>query len=119
MAPARQDAAFAHSATGTNITERVVTLTQTNPPAEATHWDAAMMAKTVDISASSAQRIWHAHSLQPHWLKQFKPSTYPPFMNKLRDIVGLYFDPPVHAVVLSVDEKRQFQALAAPGPVFR
>ena len=58
---------------GSNITERVVTLTQTDPPAEATHWTSTMMAKVVDISASSVQLIWRAHGLQPHRVKQFKP----------------------------------------------
>src|SRR5450631_2384082 len=89
---------------GSNITERVVTLTQTDPPAEATHWTSTMMAKVIDISASSVQRIWRAHGLQPHRVKQFKLSTDPQFVDKLRDIVGLYVDPPAHAVVLSVDE---------------
>jgi len=59
---------------GSNITERVVTLTQTDPPTEATHWTSAMMAKVVDISASSVQRIWRAHGLQPYGVKQFKLS---------------------------------------------
>jgi transposase len=79
---------------GSNITERVVALTQTEPPAEATHWTSAMMAKVADISASSVQRIWRAHGLQPHRVKQFKLSTDPQFVDKLRDIVGLYVDPP-------------------------
>ena len=65
-------------------------------------------AKVVDISASSVQRIWRAHGLQPHRVKQFKLSTDPQFVDKLRDIVGLYVDPPAHAVVLSVDEKRSY-----------
>jgi transposase len=101
---------------GSNITERVVMLTQTDPPAEATHWTSAMMAKVVDISASSIQRIWRAHGLQPHRVKQFKLSTDPQFVGKLRDIVGLYVDPPAHAVVLSVDEKSQIQALDRTQP---
>src|SRR5450756_2592140 len=79
---------------GSNITEHVVMLTQADPPAEATHWTSAMMAKVVDISASSVQRIWRAHGLQPHRVKQFKLSTDPQFVGKLRDIVGLYVDPP-------------------------
>src|SRR5450631_1709997 len=62
---------------GSNITEHVVMLTQAAPPAEATHWTSAMMAKVVDISASSVQRIWRAHGLQPHRVKQFKLSTDP------------------------------------------
>jgi transposase len=101
---------------GSNITERVVTLTQTDPPTEATHWTASMMAKAVDISASSVQRIWRAHGLQPHRVKQFKLSNDPRFVDKLRDIVGLYVDPPAHAVVLSVDEKSQIQALDRTQP---
>ncbi len=101
---------------GSTIAERVVTLTQTDPPAGATHWTAAMMAKAVDISASSVQRIWRAHGLQPHRVKQFKLSNDPRFVDKLRDIVGLYVDPPAHAVVLSVDEKSQIQALDRTQP---
>src|SRR5712672_1483617 len=101
---------------GSCITERVVTLTHTAPPTEATHWTSARMAKIVDISASSVQRIWRAHGLQPHRVKQFKLSTDPRFVDKLRDIVGLYVDPPAHAVVLSVDEKSQIQALDRTQP---
>jgi transposase len=101
---------------GSTIAERVVTLTQTDPPTEASHWTSAMMAKVVDISASSVQRIWRAHGLQPHRVKQFKLSTDPQFVDKLRDIVGLYVDPPAHAVVLSVDEKSQIQALDRTQP---
>jgi transposase len=101
---------------GSTINERVVMLTQTDPPTEATHWTSAMMAKVVDISASSVQRIWRAHGLQPHRVKQFKLSTDPQFVDKLRDIVGLYVDPPAHAVVLSVDEKSQIQALDRTQP---
>ena len=78
---------------GSNITERVVMLTQTDPPAEATHWTSAMMAKVVDISASSVQRIWRTHGLQSHRVKHFKLSTDPQFVGKLRDIVGLYVKP--------------------------
>ena len=101
---------------GSGITERVVTLTQTAPPTEATHWTSTMMAKVVGISASSVQRIWRAHGLQPHRVKQFKLSTDPRFVDKLRDVVGLYVDPPAHAVVLSVDEKSQIQALDRTQP---
>ena len=93
-----------------------MTLTQTDPPTEATHWTSVMMAKVVDISASSVQRIWRAHGLQPHRVKQFKLSTDPRFVDKLRDVVGLYVDPPAHAVVLSVDEKSQIQALDRTQP---
>ena len=75
-----------------------------------------MMAKAVGISASSVQRIWHAHGLQPHRVQQFKLSNDPKFIDKLRDVVGLYVDPPAHAIVLSVDEKAQIQALDRTQP---
>src|SRR5271156_609580 len=101
---------------GVDIAERVVTLTQTDPPTEATHWTATVMAKTVGISASSVQRIWRAHGLQPHRVRQFKLSNDPKFVDKLRDVVGLYVDPPTHAIVLSVDEKSQIQALDRTQP---
>src|SRR5512141_750734 len=101
---------------GSDIAKRVVALTRTDPSVEATHWTAAMMAKAVGISASSVQRIWRAHGLQPHRVKQFKLSTDPQFVDKLRDVVGLYVDPPAHAVVLSVDEQSQIQALDLTQP---
>ena len=96
--------------------ERVVALTLGPPPGEATHWTAAAMAKAGGISISSVQRIWRSHGLQPHRLRQFKLSNDPRFAAKLRDIVGLYVDPPAHAVVLSVDEKGQIQALDRTQP---
>ena len=74
------------------------------------------MAKTVGISVSAVQRIWRAHGLQPRRVRQFKLSRDPEFIPKLRDIVGLYVDPPAHAVVLSVDEKSQIQALDRTQP---
>ena len=96
--------------------ERTVSLTLGDPPSEATHWTAAMMAKAVGISVSSVQRIWRAHGLQPHRVRQFKLSRDPDFVPKLRDIIGLYIDPPAHAIVLSVDEKSQIQALDRTQP---
>ncbi len=101
---------------GAEAAERVVALTLTDPPAEATHWTAAMMAQETGISVSSVQRIWRAHGLQPHRLRQFKLSSDPKFVDKLRDVVGLYVDPPAHAIVLSVDEKSQIQALDRTQP---
>ena len=101
---------------GADVAERVVALTLTDPPGEATHWTAALMAKQVGISVSSVQRIWRAHGLQPHRVRQFKLSTDPKFVDKLRDVVGLYVDPPAHAIVLSVDEKSQIQALDRTQP---
>jgi transposase len=96
--------------------ERTVALMQTDPPGEVTHCTAQMMAKQVGISVSSVQRIWHTHELQPHRVRQFKLSRDREFVTKLRDIVGLYVDPPAHAVVLSVDEKSQIQALDRTQP---
>jgi transposase len=100
----------------TTVIERVVALTGSDPPGEATRWTAAAMAKSVGISISSVQRIWRAHGLQPHRVHLFKLSNDPAFTTKLRDIVGLYVDPPAHAVVLSVDEKSQIQALDRTHP---
>jgi transposase len=101
---------------GDEIAERVVSLALADPPGEATHWTGAMMAKAAGISISSVQRIWRAHGLQPHRVRQFKLSNDPSFIDKLRDVVGLYVDPPAHAVVLSVDEKSQIQALDRTQP---
>ena len=98
------------------VSERVVALTMSDPPVEVTHWTAAMMAKEIGISTSSVQRIWRAHGLQPHRVRQFKLSNDPDFVAKLRDVVGLYVDPPAHAIVLSVDEKSQIQALDRTQP---
>jgi transposase len=96
--------------------DRVVELTAAEPPHEATHWTASAMAAAAGISASSVRRIWRAHKLQPYRVRTFKLSKDPQFAAKLRDIVGLYVDPPVHAVVLSVDEKPQIQALDRTQP---
>ena len=98
------------------IAERVIALTQTDPPGEVTHWTGARMAAAAGISVSSVQRIWRAHGLQPHRVRQFKLSTDPDFVPKLREVVGLYVDPPAHAIVLSVDEKSQIQALDRTQP---
>jgi transposase len=90
---------------GTEVAARVVAATQSAPPGETTHWTAPAMAKHVGISVSSVQRIWRKHGLQPHKIRQFKLSNDPRFAAKLLDIVGLYVNPPEHAVVLSIDEK--------------
>jgi transposase len=101
---------------GPEVAERVVTLTLGDPPTEATHWTAAMMAAQVGISETAVRRIWRSHGLQPHRWRQFKLSKDPNFVDKLRDVVGLYVDPPAHAIVLSVDEKSQIQALDRTQP---
>ncbi len=95
---------------------RVVALTCAAPPCEATHWTGRAMAKAVGISLRSIQRIWAAFNLQPHRIRTFKRSNDPDFIDKLHDIVGLYMDPPAHAVVLSLDEKSQIQALDRTQP---
>jgi transposase len=82
----------------------IVRLTQGLPPFEATHWTLRAMAKVAGVAASTVQAIWKAHGLSPHRWRQFKLSSDPAFAEKLMDIVGLYVDPPAHAVVLSLDE---------------
>jgi transposase len=101
---------------GDAMVHRVVTLTCGEPPGEATQWTGRAMAETAGISLRSVQRIWAAHDLQPHRIRTFKRSNDPEFAGKLEDIVGLYVDPPKHAIVLSVDEKSQIQALDRTQP---
>src|SRR3954447_20467642 len=98
------------------VAKRVVALTLAGPPPAASHWTGSAMAKAAGISVSSVQRIWRAHGLQPHRVRQFKLSNDPQFAAKLHEIVGLYVDPPAHAVVLSIDEKSQIQALDRTQP---
>jgi transposase len=95
------------------IAERIVALTMEAPPGEITHWTGAAMAEATGVSVSSVQRIWRAHGLQPHRIRQFKLSKDPEFVDKLRDVVALYVDPPAHAVVLSVDERHGTTTLFA------
>jgi transposase len=96
--------------------DRVVALSNQAPPHAATHWTAPAMAKAAGISASSVRRIWAGQGLQPHRVRSFKISNDPKFADKLKDVVGLYVDPPAHAVVLSIDEKSQIQALDRTQP---
>jgi transposase len=96
--------------------ERVLARTCSEPPGEATHWTGRAMAAAIGIGFSSVRRIWQAHRLQPHRIRTFKRSNDPAFAAKLRDIVGLYMDPPAHAIVLSMDEKSQIQALDRTQP---
>ncbi len=97
--------------------QKVVDLVTGPPPGETTHWTGRMLAKAVGISLRSVQRILEAHHLVPHRIRTFKLSNDPKFADKLRDVVGLYVDPPAHAVVLSVDEKSQIQALDHTQPL--
>jgi transposase len=96
--------------------EEVVALTLKPPPHEATHWTAQAMAKAVGLAVSTVQKIWRDHGLAPHRWRAFKLSKDPAFTEKLHGIVGLYVSPPAHAVVLSVDEKSQIQALDRTQP---
>ena len=98
------------------VVQRVVDLTLGPPPGDATHWTGRMLAKAAGVSLRSVQRILEAHRLAPHRVRTFKLSTDPKFAAKLKDIVGLYVDPPARAVVLSVDEKSQIQALDRTQP---
>jgi transposase len=97
--------------------ERVVRLTLESMPRDATHWSTRAMAKRCGLSQTAISRIWRAFALQPHRVKTFKLSKDPLFIDKVRDIVGLYLDPPDKALVLCVDEKSQIQALDRTQPV--
>jgi hypothetical protein len=90
---------------------KILALTCSEPPGQVTHWTGRAMQKAVGVSLRSVQCIWDAHHLQPHRLRTFKRSHDPAFAEKVEDIVGLYMDPPMHTVVLSIDEKSQIQAL--------
>jgi transposase len=94
----------------------IVTATLT-PPSGATHWSTRTMARAQGVSEKSIRTIWHQHGLQPHRTTRFKLSTDPQFVTKLRDVVGLYLDPPERAVVFCVDEKSGIQALDRTQPV--
>jgi transposase len=97
--------------------ERVIVKTLEEKPADATHWSTRSMAKAMGMSQTSISLIWPAFGLQPHRAESFKLSTDPLFIEKVRDIVGLYLDPPERAVVLCVDEKSQIQALNRFQPI--
>lgn len=97
--------------------ERVVVQTLESTPRDATHWSVRSMAKQTGISPTTVHRIWRAFSLQPHRSETFKLSKDPLFVEKVRDIVGLYLDPPDKALVLCVDEKSQIQALDRTQPL--
>jgi transposase len=97
-------------------TAEIVAMTCAEPPGEVTHWTGRAMAKATGLSLRTIQRIWHAHDLQPHRIRTFKRSRDPDFAAKVEDIVGLYMAPPAHAIVLSIDEKSQIQALDRTQP---
>lgn len=97
--------------------ERVLTRTLESTPRDATHWSTRSMARVCGLSQTAVSRIWRAFALQPHRAETFKLSTDPLFIEKVRDIVGLYLSPPDRALVLCVDEKAQIQALDRTQPV--
>ena len=96
--------------------QEILTLTLTGKPAGATHWSCRKMAAQVEVSAASVHRLWREHKLKPHRVKGFKVSNDPLFEERLRDVIGLYMEPPEKAIVFSVDEKSQIQALDRTQP---
>ena len=97
--------------------EEAVTKTLESVPTAATHWSTRSLSQQVGLSQSAIVRIWHSFGLQPHRSETFKLSTDPYLVEKVRDITGLYLNPPEHAIVLSVDEKSQVQALDRTQPI--
>lgn len=97
--------------------EEVVTKTLESMPANGTHWSTRLMAEETGLTQNAIVRIWHAFGLQPHRVENFKFSKDPQFVEKVRDIVGLYLNPPDRAIVLCVDEKSQVQALNRTEPI--
>ena len=96
--------------------DEIVRLTQESKPEGETHWSCRSMAKAAGVSPATVQRVWSARGLKPHLVRSFKVSNDPDFADKVEDIVGLYLDPPEKALVLSVDEKSQIQALDRTQP---
>ena len=94
----------------------ILQLTTSSKPANATHWSTRSMAEKAGVSEATVRRIWRAHGLKPHLSRSFKVSNDPEFAEKLADVVGLYLNPPERAIVLSVDEKSQIQALDRTQP---
>jgi len=97
--------------------ERLIATTLNELPRDATHWSTRSLARKLKLSQSTVSRVWRAFGLQPHRTETFKLSTDPLFIDKVRDIVGLYLNPPAKALVLCVDEKSQIQALDRTQPV--
>jgi transposase len=97
--------------------EEVIVRTLESTPTDATHWSTRSMAAEVGLSQTAVSRIWRAFGLQPHRVESFKLSADPLFVEKVRDVVGLYLDPPERALVLCVDEKSQIQALDRTQPI--
>jgi len=102
---------------GDTEVERVMRLTLETTPRDATHWSTRAMARRCGLSQTAVSRIWRAFALRPHRVETFKLSKDPLFIEKVRDIVGLYLNPPDKALVLCVDEKAQIQALDRTQPL--
>ena len=105
-------------AVGDTAIEALITATLETTPEDATHWSTRSMAKHLGMSQSTVSRVWRAFGLAPHKQDSWKLSTDPLFVEKVRDVVGLYLNPPERALVLCVDEKTQIQALNRTQPVF-
>src|SRR5437764_14533959 len=97
--------------------EEVITKTLESEPRDATHWSTRSMAREVGLTQTAVSRIWRAFGLQPHRQDSWKLSKDPAFIDKVKDVVGLYLAPPERAVVLCVDEKSQIQALDRTSPI--
>jgi len=93
------------------LVRKIIEMTTQQKPANATHWSTRTLAEVLGTSRSMISRVWRANGLKPHLVRTFKVSNDPKFVEKLVDVVGLYLDPPEHALVLCVDEKSQIQAL--------
>lgn len=99
------------------LEQRILDTTLKTRPADATHWSARVLASKLGVSRMMVQRLWQRHDIQPHRVEKFKISNDPKFDDKVRDVVGLYLDPPERALVLCVDEKSQIQALDRTAPI--
>ena len=99
------------------MVEEVIVKTLEQAPPDATHWSTRSMAEAMGISQTSVSQIWRAFGIKPHVVEEFKVSPDPQFIDKTRDVVGLYLNPPEAAVVICVDEKTQIQALDRTAPI--
>jgi transposase len=99
------------------VEQAILEATLKTRPADSTHWSVRRLALELGLSRMMVQRVWQKHGIQPHRVEKFKVSNDPRFEDKVRDVVGLYLDPPERALVLSVDEKSQIQALDRTAPI--
>jgi putative transposase len=102
---------------GANTVAKITETAMKAPPKNATHWSSRELAEKYGVGRTTVQHILRSHNLQPHRVQSFKFSTDPQFVEKLRDVVGLYMNPPTNAIVLSVDEKSSVQALERTAPI--